>query len=132
MEETAVEPGTALVSLGSLRSPSSDAAVVRRYADVVGRSAVEALQASGAKRILVCGNVPPDFKLFGSGVSARALMHRDFLRAAQRTEHLVVVPGLTTLLELDALERPALVLPPQNLSSFTTARTPARNSVTSR
>ena len=102
----------AVINFGGLHSPHEWSGY-RSYVELVLAPSVEALVATGFETIDVCGNVPP--QVIG-GVHIGARSHHEFLALLADTDVLVTAPGLTTLLEADALRVPTVCLPPQNLS----------------
>lgn len=115
---TVRDDGLAVVNVGGLHSPFTGADDPS-YLRLAVPPALDALAAIGVRRAVVTGNVDPGTlppAPAGMTVEARALGHGDFIELVAGAGHVLSSPGLTTILELAAMGRGAVLLPPQNLS----------------
>lgn len=120
-----VRPGTCLVNVGGLQSPFSHSASSPYLAAILG-PVLGALHSAGCTEVTICGNVDHSAlegsdMFIGMSVECADLPHDDFIAALSAAEIVLTSPGRTTLLELAALDRCAVVLPPQNLSQIQNA-----------
>lgn len=112
------DAGLAVLNLGGLHSPFTGG-TDDSYQRLVLKPALDALSRAGAERVVITGNLPPDAVLPRTGamtVEARKCAHGDFVDLLLRAGRIMTSPGLTTLLEIAAIDRNAVLLPPQNLS----------------
>ncbi|MFD3441097.1 hydroxymethylcytosylglucuronate/cytosylglucuronate synthase [Streptomyces sp. NPDC058685] len=119
-ETTAVgrDAGLAVLNLGGLHSPFTGSAD-DSYQRLVLEPALDALSRAGVERVVITGNLAPDAVVPSPGsmtVEIRRCAHDEFLDLLLRAGWIMTSPGLTTLLELAAVGRSAVLLPPQNLS----------------
>ncbi|MCX4680630.1 hydroxymethylcytosylglucuronate/cytosylglucuronate synthase [Streptomyces sp. NBC_01433] len=115
---TTRDDGLAVVNVGGLHSPFTGTDDPS-YLHLALPPALDALAARGVRRTVVTGNVGPDALPAAPPnmtVEARSLSHGDFIELIASAGHVVSSPGLTSILELAAMGRGALLLPPQNLS----------------
>lgn len=121
-EPTVADSGRPLVALGGLQSPASYPGSVDAYASIVVESMLEALRKEGWESVDVAGNLGSvrhstlERLREAYGASFLSLPREKFLERAARAPLLATSPGLTTLLEFGSLEKPTVVLPPQNLT----------------
>lgn len=122
-ESGPAEPYDAVVNLGGVGTHllrPDDAA----YPVIVVDAVLSAMSSAGHKRVRVTGNVPRDrvaaiVRRHGDlDVTLGPVRHGEFQILMATAPVLLTSPGLTTLIESSALGRPAVVLPPQNLSQF--------------
>ncbi|MER6913552.1 hydroxymethylcytosylglucuronate/cytosylglucuronate synthase [Streptomyces sp. NPDC000594] len=118
-------PRRALVSLGGLRSPTLPDWT--RYPYLVVPPVLSALESQGVREVHVAGNLPGEYvpepvATPRTEVTYGPLAHGAFLDRLATADILLTSPGLTTLLEAGALARPAVCLPPQNLSQILNGR----------
>jgi hydroxymethylcytosylglucuronate/cytosylglucuronate synthase len=114
--------GAAVVNVGGLHSPGSDGNTA--YLRLVLPAVLDVLHRSDFERIEVCGNIDVGasdrLRADRGGVGARG--HADFLSLLDVAGIVITSPGLTTLLEASARNKPVVCLPPQNLSQILNAR----------
>ncbi|MFF3334962.1 hydroxymethylcytosylglucuronate/cytosylglucuronate synthase [Streptomyces sp. NPDC002888] len=117
------DAGLAVLNLGGLHSPFTGS-TDDSYQRLVLKPALDAVSRVGVERVVITGNLPPDTELPSPGamtVEARRCAHDDFVDLLLRAGWIVTSPGLTTLLEIAAVDRNAVLLPPQNLSQVLNA-----------
>ena len=122
----------AVIALGGLQSPASSAESVRAYIDLAVLPAVTALMTAHVQRVRILGNVDAglvDEMLcgdFSGRVSTERHDRQGFLSAIKGANLVACSPGLTTILEVGAMQVPAFVLPPQNYTQLRFAEEVAR------
>src|SRR5580658_4518674 len=127
LASTSCVPRKAVVNFGGLQSPVTTAASIDSYVRLVGIAALTALKKHGYDRIVVTGDLDPDNLpissdlAHGLNISGGRLPRQQFLDELATAEIVATSPGQMTLLEIGALGRPAIVLPPQNLSHIMNA-----------
>jgi hydroxymethylcytosylglucuronate/cytosylglucuronate synthase len=94
------------------------------YPVIVVDAALRALARFGARRVRLTGNLA-EAKLSAVverhsalDIEAGPVRHQEFQALMTSASVILTSPGLTTLIESGALDRPTVVLPPQNLSQF--------------
>ncbi|MFJ9854835.1 hydroxymethylcytosylglucuronate/cytosylglucuronate synthase [Streptomyces sp. NPDC101150] len=110
--------GFAVVNLGGLHSPFTGAGD-HSYQQLVLEPALRALADLRCTRVVITGNIEPDAVPAGPNgmaVYPRRYPHAEFTHLLAKAEYVLTSPGLTTICELAALGRNAVLLPPQNLS----------------
>ena len=120
-----VSPNTALISLGGVGSVHASADVGRNYARAVLGPAIAALRANGVRDIRVVGGAVTGVE-FAEGVRGERLSHESFLEAVCRSEHVLMSPGLTGMMEALALGVRPVLLPAQNVSQVHNANWAAK------
>ncbi len=120
----AVVPGKAVLNFGGLQSPATTAGSVQSYLRLVSTAMMTAFKEQGYERVVVTGNLDADALPIPAGlasdldVSGGRLPREQFLNELATADIIATSPGQTTLLEIGALGRRAVVLPPQNLSQI--------------
>ncbi|MFE9454113.1 hydroxymethylcytosylglucuronate/cytosylglucuronate synthase [Streptomyces sp. NPDC006739] len=119
---SAADPGAdggyTVVNLGGLHSPFTHAGD-HSYQRLVLEAALNALADLDATHVVITGNVEPTSVPAPPArltVETRSCPHAEFTQLLARAAGVLTSPGLTTILELAALGRNAVLLPPQNLS----------------
>ncbi|MER5974289.1 hydroxymethylcytosylglucuronate/cytosylglucuronate synthase [Streptomyces sp. NPDC002055] len=115
---TGRDAGLAVLNLGGLHSPVTGS-TDDSYQRLVLGPALEALSAVGVERVVITGNLAPDTVVPSPGsmtVDVRRCAHDEFVELLLRAGRIMTSPGLTTVLEIAAVGRSAVLLPPQNLS----------------
>ncbi|MET9730133.1 hydroxymethylcytosylglucuronate/cytosylglucuronate synthase [Streptomyces sp. NPDC006458] len=123
-EPAAPVPGKAVLNFGGLHSPATSSGSIEAYVRLVATAMLRAFQAHGYDQVVITGNLDPDRLPLpadltrGMKLSGGRLPRERFLNELATADIVATSPGQTTLLELGALGRRAVVLPPQNLSQI--------------
>jgi hydroxymethylcytosylglucuronate/cytosylglucuronate synthase len=115
---TSRDAGLAVLNLGGLHSPFTGS-TDDSYQSLVLEPALDALSRTAVERVVITGNLAPDAVVPSHGsmtVEARSCAHGEFVDLLLRAGWILTSPGLTTMLEIAAIDRSAVLLPPQNLS----------------
>ncbi|MGW3957451.1 hydroxymethylcytosylglucuronate/cytosylglucuronate synthase [Streptomyces sp. NPDC004752] len=118
--------GRAILCLGGLESPCSTSESIDGYLQLVVDPMLRAFKQHGFHEVIIAGNVEPSElplqleKLIGLKISGGRLSHERFLQELRDADTIATSPGRGTLLEITTMGKPAVVLPPQNLSHLMT------------
>lgn len=111
-----------LVNFGGLHSPQDEEEAAENYVALVLPALLEAARKLGVERVVIAGNMTsvevPDSIRDGFELVCLQGDQRAFFKWLRKAHWIVTSPGLTTILEISALGRTAVLLPPQNLSQF--------------
>lgn len=115
-----IQADCVLVTVGGVHSETAADEAASQYLATILPPVADAARTRGARRLVLAGNVGVDDipPIDGIAVELVSGDQSAFFAQLRSARWIVASPGLTTILEVAALGRSAVLLPPQNLSQL--------------